>query len=253
MKSLKPLRTIVVAFTLVLIGAASAFAQAKIEVVGGDTFDWGKVPPGELTTTIEIRNSGTSTLHISKIQPGCGCTAAPIDKDTLQPGEIGKMSVKLDARTRAGALHKTIAIYSDDPVAPVKMVNLKADIRPVLEFRPAQWFMVNDGKVGAETASTVSIINSGDKPFTVFAPELTSGNVKARFNLTDKQELKPGQELQITAYVTPQAAGPLNGIVRLKTSTKEYPFVELVMYGNVTAAAANTPAPSDVSVSKPNR
>jgi hypothetical protein len=253
MYSLKPLRTVLVALAAATVFTATASAQAKIEVVGGDTFDWGKVAPGDLKTVIELRNAGTDTLKIDRIQPGCGCTAAPIDKNVLGPGETGKISVNLDAKNRSGALHKIITVYSDDPVAPTTVINLKAEIKPVMEFRPTEWFLVNDAKVGVESASSIRLVNSGDAAFTVFPPELTTGNFQVRFNMKEKQELQPGQEIEITAFVTPQAAGAMNGTIRLKTTTKEYPTKELTVYGNVAAAAGAAVAPSgsvDVSATQ---
>jgi hypothetical protein len=252
MNLLKPLRLVLTALAVATVFTVSAQAQGKVEVVGGETFDWGKVAPGELTTTIEIRNAGTDTLKIDRVQPGCGCTAAPIDRNVLGPGEVGKISVKLDARNRSGDLHKIITIYSNDSTAPAKIINLKAQIKPVLEFRPTEWFLINDAKVGVESASSVRIVNTGDAPFTIYPPEFATGNFKVRFNLKEKQELQPGQEVEITAYVTPQSAGAMNGSIKLKTSTKEYPTKELTVYGNVAAPATttdvkNTPASPDLS------
>ena len=243
MNLLKPLRSVLAAFAVAAVFTVSANAQGKIDVVGGDTYDWGKVVPGDLTTTIEIRNSGDSVLKIDRVQPGCGCTAAPIDKSVLAPGEIGKISVKLDAKNRSGALHKIITVYSDDPTMPAKVINLKAEIKPVLEFRPTEWFLLTDAKVGVETASSVRVVNTGDAPFTIYPPEFASGNFKVRFNIKEKQELKPGEEVEITAYVTPQTAGAMNGMIVLKTSTKEYPSKELTVYGTVIAAAPEAPKP----------
>ena len=39
----------------------------------------------DLTATIEVRNAGDDTLKIDRVQPGCGCTAAPIAPDRVSP------------------------------------------------------------------------------------------------------------------------------------------------------------------------
>lgn len=239
----KPLRMVLAAFAVATVLTVSAQAQGRVDIIGGDTYDWGKVVPGELQATIEIQNGGDSVLKIDRVQPGCGCTTSPIDKNVLAPGEIGKISVKLDARNRSGALHKIITVYSDDPKNPSKVINLKADIKPVLEFRPTEWFLVNGASVGSETASSVRVVNTGEAPFTIFPPELASGNFKVRFNLKEKQELQPGQEVEVTAYITPAAVGAMSGVIKLKTSTKEYPVKELTVYGDVVAATQSAPKP----------
>src|SRR5687767_4251785 len=109
----KPLRTVLAALAVATVFTVSANAQGRVDVIGGDTYDWGKVVPGELQAVIEIKNSGDSVLKIDRVQPGCGCTTSPIDKNVLAPGESGKINVKLDARNRSGALHKILTIYSD--------------------------------------------------------------------------------------------------------------------------------------------
>src|SRR5687768_6438622 len=60
---------------LLILAGGSALAQGKVEVVGGDRYDWGRVAPGNLTATIVVRNAGTGVLNISRVQPGCGCTS----------------------------------------------------------------------------------------------------------------------------------------------------------------------------------
>src|SRR5438105_11547865 len=96
MKCLHPLRSILLAAALMTLAAGSAFAQGKLEVIGGDTYDWGAVAPAKLKTVIQIKNVGTDSLVISNVHPSCGCTTAPIDKSMLKPGEIGKISVEID-------------------------------------------------------------------------------------------------------------------------------------------------------------
>jgi hypothetical protein len=247
----KPLRTVLTAFAVATVFSATAFAQGRVVVINGETYNWGKVVPGELQAVIEIQNGGDSVLKIDRVQPGCGCTTSPIDKNVLAPGEIGKISVKLDARNRSGALHKIITVYSDDPKNPQKVINLTAEIKPVLEFRPTEWFLVNGAIVGKETASSVRIVNTGDAPFTIFPPELVNGNFKVRFNVKEKQELQPGQEVEVTAFVTPSTVGAMSGSIRLKTSTKEYPMKELTVYGDVVAASLDAPKAPSTPIDKP--
>ncbi len=252
MKLVHMLRTSFVAAALLAGVATSAWAQGgKLEVVGGDTYDWGQVAPGKLTTTIELKNIGEGDLKISRVQPGCGCTAAPIDKDVLKPGDIGKISVTLDMTNREGDQHKIITVYSDDSTNAAKVINLKANVKPVIQFQPVDYFLVNDAKVGVESMSSVKIVNRSDMPFTVFPPEIVQTNASIRLDLKKKVDVQAGQELELKVFITPKAAGSLNGTLRVKTSLKEYPQKDLTVYGTVAEPEAShssiPPSPDKVN------
>jgi hypothetical protein len=237
----KALRTLVMTAALFAVAAGSASAQGKIQVEGGDTYNWGRVGPGELKATIEVKNVGDAPLKISDVRPSCGCTAAPIDKNLLQPGETGRISVKMNA-TGFGPVKKSLTISSDDPVNPSQVIFLSADIRPVMTFEPADYFLVNNGQVGVPTIASVTIVNRSEEPFTVEAPVLVTSNVKISFSMTGPVTVKAGEKLEIKAEVTPLKTGPVNGEVRVKTSTKEKPELVFNIWGNV-AETAPVPAP----------
>lgn len=216
----------------------SAVAQGKLEVIGGPSYDWGNVAPGKLNTVIQVKNSGSGDLKISDVRPSCGCTIAPIDKKLLKPGEIGKITVTLDVTSRTGATEKTITVYSDDPSNASQVIYLKAFVKRPVSFNPAQYFLVNNAKVGVAAPAAVTIVNSGDEPLTIFPPEFVQGNVKTTFDMKEKKTLKPGEQLELKATITPEAAGSINGLVRLKTSHKDYQTVDLNIYGSAAADAS---------------
>ena len=95
MKRVHLIRTLFAAAVVTVCASAAASAQGTLEIIGGDTYDWGTVAPGKLTTTVEVKNTGAQDLKITEVRPGCGCTAAPIDKNLLNPNEIGMKLVLL--------------------------------------------------------------------------------------------------------------------------------------------------------------
>lgn len=124
----RSVRGLLLAMTLMLAAAASAMAQGKVEVVGGDSYNWGKVAPGRLKATIVVRNAGTGPLKISHVQPSCGCTSSPIDRNLLQPGETGSISVTLDAK-RVGPVDKLLTLHSDAPGDPEHRIHLIGEVQ----------------------------------------------------------------------------------------------------------------------------
>lgn len=162
---------------LALIAGAIAAAQPRLEIVGGDTYDWGKVTPGRLTATVKVRNAGNAELRISDVHASCGCTVASIDRTRLAPGETASMSVALDATTRSGTVVKKVSIASNDSTDPFRPLYVKAQIFRSLVLSPLGVMTFADGVVGAESAATpMTIRNAGTTPFTVEVPTLMEGS-----------------------------------------------------------------------------
>lgn len=228
-------RTMIAIVALTIVASVSALAQGQLEIVGGDTYDWGTVAPGKLQTVITVKNVGEQDLKINEVRPGCGCTVAPIDKNLLPPGEVGKISITLDVTTRSGPVEKTVTITSTDTARPTRVLSLKANVRRAITCTPAQYMLVNDGRQGVESPSSpMTIRNTGDAPVTIFPPEVVpGGNIKVRFDLKEKKELKPGEELELKAYVTPNEASSLYGTLKVKTSSTELPVIDVTVSGTM--------------------
>jgi hypothetical protein len=237
MKNSSMIRAAGAAIALILAtGAASA--QPKLEIVGGDTHDWGKVKPAKLTAVVEVKNAGNADLNITEVRPGCSCTATLIDKNILKPGEIARINVSLEASNHAaGPIEKNVTITSNDSANTHRILNLKADIYRAVTVLPAQYLLVNNATKGTEiTASPLTIKNTGDAAFTVQVPKLTNGNVKMRFDMKEARQLKPGEQLVLTAYVTPQDVQSIMGNVTIATSDKDTPSLDIRLSGTMAPA-----------------
>lgn len=226
-----------IALVAVCIGGTAYAQQGKIEVIGGPTIDWGTVSPQKLTKVIEVKNVGEGDLKVNEVRPSCGCTTTGIDKNLLKPGEIGKISVTFDVSARTGPVQKSVTINSSDSVVPYLVMTLKADVKRSLTLTPSNTFMIIDGEKGVElAASSVRIKNSGDEVFTVSAPKLVNGNIKARFDMTESKEVKPGEELEIKMFATPEDANSIWGTVQLESSNPEYAKIDLSIAGTMKKA-----------------
>jgi LEA14-like dessication related protein len=226
------------AFAVVAFCAMStAYAQPKLTVEGGDTYDWGKVKPTEtpLKTTLKITNSGTEQLSISDVKVGCGCTTTGIGKKELTPGESTTLDVSLNIGTNTGGLTKTVSIMSNDPAAPTKMILLKADIVRAIQFVPTQYFSFTDMKLGAESTAKVKVKNTTAEDIVLTEIEGTNG---LKHVLKNKTTLKANSEMEIAVKIKPQAKGYYNGILKMKTSNPDFPTLEVPAFGNVPDATS---------------
>lgn len=225
---------------LFLAIGSRGLAQGKLEVVGGTTYDWGKVEPAKLHTVLKIKNAGSGDLHIKEVKPSCSCTIDTLDKNVLKPGEITDLKLSVDVSGRTGAVEKVVTINSDDSTNPSLVITLKAFVKRPVTFEPGQYFYIQGVKVGQETLAQVSIKNSGEEPFILFPPELDSGSKsKVRFEMTKKHEVQPGETFVVKAYITPTVAGTLNDMATMRSTQKEFSKIKLSIYGFVMAENAN--------------
>lgn len=242
MKSKRITRALMMAAATLCAGSTIAMAQGKIQIEGGDTYDWGTVAPAKLKAAIKVRNVGDDTLKINEVRPTCGCTVAPIDKNVLLSNEVATIDVTLDVSTRTGPVEKSITISSSDRDTPYYVLHLKATIRRPLTFVPTNYFVVSGGEKGLQAeASVVRIVNSGDQPVTLDPPQLASGNVTVEFpDMGSPRELQPGETLELKALVTPLDERVVYGELSMKTTSPEMPLLTLSITGNMKAPVGAT-------------
>lgn len=91
--------------------------------------DFGTVNEGsKVGYTFNFENKGTGILEIKSVNTSCGCTAANITMNVLYPGEKGSIKVEFDTAHKAGKNTKTIAVNSNDPEEPNKILTITADV-----------------------------------------------------------------------------------------------------------------------------
>lgn len=93
-------------------------------------YNFGTVEQGQLLKTeIQFQNLGSKVLEISRVKTSCGCTAALLSKESLNPGERGTIKIELDTSDRVGKFTRTVTIHSNDVVEPSQIVNLFVNIK----------------------------------------------------------------------------------------------------------------------------
>jgi hypothetical protein len=222
---------------LLFIAGTCAFAQPKLEIVGGDTHDWGKVKAKDspLKASVKIKNVGTEDLKISDVRPGCGCTTAPLDKKELKPGDEATMDVSLNIGANSGPLTKSITISSNDPATPTKIMYLKADVVRPIQILPTQYLSFGELTVGQTGEAKLTIKNTTTADITLSDFETTGGLV---LNLKKPTVLKGGSEVELIAKVSPKEKGYFNGSVKMKTTNADNPVLDIVAYGNVKESSS---------------
>ncbi len=92
--------------------------------------DFGKVKEGKsVDFTFKFMNKGNSLLEIKSVNTSCGCTAAVLSDKKINPGKEGSIRVEFDSTHKSGEVTRTIAVTSNDPEEPNKILIIKADVQ----------------------------------------------------------------------------------------------------------------------------
>lgn len=216
----------------VFLVASMAYAGPKLEIIGGNTQDWGKVTPKDspLKTKVKLKNVGDELLIITNVKPSCGCTTAPLDKDKLKPGEVATIDVSFNVGSRAGVNSKTIRISTNDPANSTVIYRLSADVQKSISMEPS-YFAFNQMEVGKEATSKVTVKNTSSK--TITFSDFRKSPSDMSINMSGKKTLKPGESMNIIAKITPSTPGYINCWVKMKTTSDDDPEVSISGYGSV--------------------
>ena len=105
---------------LVLINRCVFCAAEPVISVEKERWHLGKVSPGQnVSKSFSIKNDGTEDLTIKKVHACCGYSIKDISVWDIGPGERSVITVGVDVlRKKPGEDHKTIVIFSNDPVKP---------------------------------------------------------------------------------------------------------------------------------------
>jgi hypothetical protein len=236
--------------------SAAPVPQSKLEVVGGETFDWGKTKPpadGHLEATIKMKNSGTKPMKLVEVKPGCGCTKTDPDKMEVNPNDVSTMGVKLNiSPAQTGPVTKSITIrWMDlaayeareafhktgkdipaglDTAEQVAFLFLKADIQRAVTVTPSLYFSFQDLEIGKTANATVTVTNNSEQNITFGDFTADNGLV---INQSGKVTLKPQAKFDLTATLVPAMAGQYTAVVRCSSTHPEHAVLEIRAYGFV--------------------
>lgn len=210
-----------------------SYSQPKIDIVGGDSKDWGKVTLNQspLKHNMVIKNVGNDVLKIARLKPTCGCTTAPLKTNELKPGESTTVEVLLSIQGNSGKMHKQIAVESNDPVRPYFNYMLAAEVVLPLTVSPTSYLPFNNLQVGVESKATLKIKNTSSSVINL--TDIKTNIPELKVNLKNNQTLKPGQEVELVASVRPSKSGNLQARVSIKTNSKEIPELVINGFGKV--------------------
>lgn len=226
-----------VTFFVCFLIAGAVYAQPKLEIIGGETCDWGRVVVKEnplkmvtLDTNLTIKNTGNKDLIIDTIKVGCGCTTPKYSTEPIKPGQTAKVHVGLNAALASGDLTKTMTIYAnDDPSKMGRLMYLKANLFRPITLTP-QTFNFPEIKVGETSKFSVTMKNNDSKPLKVDRFLATKG---LKIDQKGAVTIASGDSVVIHGTYFGKERGYWSANVIVETADPDFPPFEISAYGQV--------------------
>lgn len=229
-------RTVVLAIFLLSI-ASLGQAQPKLEMLGGTKFDLGSVYRGAMAERrIILKNSGTDTLIISRVDVSCGCTGTMVSNDHIAPADTGTLLITFNSKNFRGPVHKTVTVNSNDPAQPQALIQFEGTVVENVVVTPEYlWFQ--DAEVGAKNTRILTIKNDGKERLVLKG---YSSDLKGLTLSLPSGPIQPGASVQLPVVYTPEAANPvLAERMTITTSDPHQPQIVVALYGNAKPGANN--------------
>jgi hypothetical protein len=186
-------------------------------------FDFGQAEPGTTVThDYEIKNAGTLTLEVRRVQPSCGCTVAKISSQIVKPGETATITASLSLAGRSGHQDKHILVESTDPQSPTLILNLHGDVRQDIMITPER---LSPGQIRGDQAVEMDILFSNNSA----APVHVKRAIAATTNLiAELVTMEEGKRYRIhVKTVPPLPPGQVDGMIQLVTDYAARPVYEI--------------------------
>ena len=125
-----------------------ASGSPRIEVVGGEEFDFGVMEPGgERTHAFVVRNVGTAPLELELIGSTCKCTVGKLQQGTVAPGEQTEIELHWVANTSSEEFGQSATLKTNDPSRGELNLKIRGNVISTMTMVPRR-FTFGDVEAG---------------------------------------------------------------------------------------------------------
>jgi hypothetical protein len=246
------------AHLLIAVVSAASFSQTVLadpwadQMVVTKKVDFGVIATGsEAKKLVEIINVYDQTVHIASVGTTCGCSAAAIGKQTLEPGESAMVEVKMNTSKFRQKKDSNLVVKFDSPRLAEARVPISAYIRTDVVFDPG---MIGFGNVELGTIGTakVDIAYAGRPDWDIVNIKITNQDMKA--TLTPKSRANGQVHYELVMTLNESApVGRVRDLVQIVTNDATNPYVPLMVEGVVVPEITITPATVTVPTLAPGQ
>ena len=158
------------------VAARDPKGNAKVEVVGGETFDFGTRQVGEeMEHVYIIKNVGSIDLTIRMEKPSCmTCTSYDVDKPLVKPGESAKYTVKWHVKNENPEFSQYAPFSTNDPDKPMVKLFAKCQVLKRIVLEPVQVWNLGDSVEEKPTEFSATVTSAIVDQFQI--SEITTTN-----------------------------------------------------------------------------
>jgi hypothetical protein len=197
-----------------------------------------------------LRNVGAAPLLLSKGSTSCRCAIGKIERETLQPGESGKITLEYKPTAIPGPYRQTATFFTNDPTQSRFILSIKGKITAAVRASPAE-LVFSRASSAESTSGHVKVFCYRPNPLKIndyrwsdpalrkfFQAEITPLSKEV---LREEKDSQSGFQLDITLKPgLPQ--GPFQQKILLATNLPEKPEFAVPVIGKIC---------SDISVIGP--
>jgi len=201
-------------------------AGPRIEF-GGTVFDFGKTNAGEVVRhDFVFTNTGTATLEIKDVRPGCGCTTAGSWDKTVEPGKTGAIPLQFNSTGFGGSVTKSAIVICNDSGKSNVVLQITGTVWRPIDVTPMMAVFNVSSESQTNETKVVRIVSNLEEPVTLSDLQCSNRSFQAEL-----KTVRPGKEfeLHITA-VPPFNSSPIIAPVTLKTSSPGMPAINVSAY-----------------------
>ena len=200
--------------------------------------DFGQIKRGEAAShSFIFTNTGTETLLITEVRPGCGCTTAGAWDKEVAPGQTGRIPLQFNSAGFSGPIAKSATVACNDPTQGNLYLQLKGTVWTPLEITPTTLMFQYDAESAVGQTQTVRIVNHTAQALSIEPAPLTNRAFHAEL-----MSVTPGKEFRLlVATVPPIGPGMVTASIALKTSSAETPTINVPVYALERPAVTVSP------------
>jgi hypothetical protein len=202
---------------------ASALPRAQFAEL---VHDFGRISSGDVVRhDFVFTNTGTATLEIKDVRPGCGCTTAGTWDRRVDPGKTGVIPLQLNSSGFNGAISKTAIVLCNDPAQTNVVLQIKGTIWKPIEVTPAMavFNVLSEGQTN--DTRIMRIVNHLDDPIELSDLKSTNQSFQAEL-----KTVQPGREFELHVKAVPPYTSNTAATVSVKTSAPQMPMINVGAY-----------------------
>lgn len=181
----KTLCAIVTSF-LICLFAVNINAQPQL-TISENKYDFGSIPQHvSVSHTFWLKSTGSDTLRIIKVIPGCSCTKMPLEKTELAPGDSTALELIFNSKSYNNSVRRSPQIMTNASDQPYR-INFIADVykstaelpfvfEPTTADDKTELFKIVNN---SEEEQTIKLIDNSREYFDFDLPEKIAGKSTA--------------------------------------------------------------------------